>query len=47
MWLSVQSQYDRHVTESAMRAVLDRIKPCALPPIQILRLPDSRSGAAS
>ncbi|MEZ0274509.1 MAG: HigA family addiction module antitoxin [Roseimicrobium sp.] len=28
VWLNVQAQYDRHVTEKAMRSVLARIKPC-------------------
>ena len=30
VWLNLQSQYDRQVTESEMRPVLERIKPCAL-----------------
>jgi addiction module HigA family antidote len=30
VWLNLQSQYDRQVTESQMLPVLDRIKPCAL-----------------
>jgi addiction module HigA family antidote len=29
VWLNVQAQYDRHVTEKAMRGVLERIKPFA------------------
>ena len=30
VWLNLQAQYDRQVTEDEMRAVLARIKPCAL-----------------
>jgi addiction module HigA family antidote len=30
VWLSLQSHYDRHVTEAEMRPVLERINPCAL-----------------
>ena len=29
VWLNLQAQYDRQVTESEMRPVLARIKPCA------------------
>ena len=30
VWLNLQSHYDRQVTEAEMRAVLAKIKPCAL-----------------
>jgi addiction module HigA family antidote len=30
VWLNLQAHYDRQVTESEMRQVLARIKPCAL-----------------
>jgi addiction module HigA family antidote len=30
VWLNLQAQYDRQVTEDEMCAVLARIKPCAL-----------------